>query len=157
VNLTRFIHEQGSADPHGLGRPSQQIPARNEKVSARQNGKVLGRKRVDDRSYACPVHLAHAHRTRLATGVEDASSNLIRRERPDRGGNHVRFGVSRWITIGRDSVLRGQDDVSVKHEERGKRMVSRAAGLTRQIDRLSYKGFIDIVGSHYLLGSEPQS
>ena len=116
MNFARVVQQQRSPDLYGFRSPVEQFSAGDQKVPARKRGELFGRKRVHDGSNSRPVHLTHAHRTRLAARVQHAAPNLIRREVANRCGDQIGFGVSGWIAICPNSVLRGQHNLAIENQ-----------------------------------------
>src|SRR5262245_55827288 len=76
MNNPRLVGEHWSDDGHPILGAREEIAARHEEAAAGEHGELRGRQRIDHRSDAGPIHLAHTHRTRLAAGVEHASRDL---------------------------------------------------------------------------------
>jgi len=144
MNLACLVHQHRSDDPYRINRMSQQILAWHQEVPTGEHCEFFRWKPIDNRSNARPVHLADAHRARLATRVEHATPHLCWRELADRRGDQVALGVGRGIAIGGDGVSGRQYDCPVNREQRPEWMVPGYSSLAGQLDCVLHEAFVDV-------------
>jgi hypothetical protein len=81
--------------------------------------------------------------------------NLIRGQAPDRLGDEVAFGMCGRIAIGCDRILRREENRSVQCQQRPERVIAGLPSAARQLDRLPYETFVEVLGVHVAHCCEP--
>jgi hypothetical protein len=131
-----------------LYRAIEQFSAGDEEVATCHGRQVFRREGEYDRPNSGPVHLARAHRTRLATCIDDAPAELVRREFLNCRRNQIRLRMSGWIVIGGDRISSSEHNRSIQNQHSSERVVSGDPGFTRQLDGLGGKRQIGVSGYH---------
>jgi len=132
VNGAGFRREQRAHYDHRLRRPLEELSAGNQEIGTGERGELVAAETVDDGPNARPVHLAHAHRARLAAGVDDSLADLIARQLPDRRVYEVRLGMACRVSGREHRVLRRQEDLTVEDQKRAERVVAFGSRLGRE-------------------------
>jgi len=118
------------------------LPRGHDQTTAGDHPKLDGRATEDDTRNSAPVDGAATHDARLGARVE--------RRALERGGvqpasgltREQQLGVTGWVRLDEDLVLRRQPHVAVDHEQRAERFVAMTHRLFGQGDALTDKRLV---------------